>query len=130
MSKDAIQLEDRDGLKRRLVDALQKRTTRLRDGDEPRKVSAIVIARWLGLAPQAKHETRRRAVRTLVSELRDEGCAISSHFSGYWLAVTPEDHELHQKFLRSMGLALLVTAAKDRHAPLTEEQAGQLQLFK
>ena len=63
MSKDAQHLDDRDALKRRLILALQRRSTRLRTGDDPRVVPAITIAHWLKIKPNAKHETRRRRVR-------------------------------------------------------------------
>lgn len=130
MSKDAQQPEDREALKRRLMAALQRRTTRNRTDGAPRKVTAIAIARWLRYHPQSKHETRRRRVRELVAEVRQEaGGAVAADFTGYWLATEPEDHAKFQEFMRRMGLAHLVVASRDKHAPETAESAGQLRLF-
>ena len=86
-----------------LVDALTRRSLRRRPGDEPIRVTAIVIARWLGVDPEAKHETKRRRVRSLVKAAREAGHAIASDGKGYWLATTAADHEAHQEHKRKMG---------------------------
>jgi len=122
-------IEDRDAMKSRVATALRRRTTRARAGMDPRKVPAIAIARWLRLKPGCKHETRRRRVRELIDELRQDGCPIAADFTGYWLATEAADHQVHQEFRRTMGLAQLVAANDDKQAPATKEAAGQLRLF-
>lgn len=125
----ARQIDDRDGMKHRLSAALRRRTTRVRAGSDPRKVSAIAIARWLRLKPGCKHETRRRRVRELIDELRQDGCPIAADFTGYWLAIEASDHREHQEFRRTMGLKHLVAAHEDQKSPATAEAGGQLRLF-
>lgn len=128
-NSNARQIDDREGMKHRLSAALRRRTTRVRAGSDPRKVSAIAIARWLRLKPGCKHETRRRRVRELIDELRQDGCPIAANFTGYWLATEVVDHQVHQEFRRTMGLAHLVAVNDDKQAPATKEAAGQLRLF-
>ena len=122
-------IDDRDQLKRRLADVLERRTTRLRAGDDPRPVRAAAIARYLGAWPGQKHETQRRRVRELVEELRRDGFAIAADGRGYWRATTPQDIEAHNRFLRRMGLEHLANASQMTRSPAADGAAGQSFLF-
>ena len=109
-----------DELKRRLVELFERRRHRA-----CRPITAIVIAKALGIYPDKSRETRRRRVRELVDELRREGAAIASHARGYWPAETVDDFERHRSFMRRHGLAVLATAARMRDTVAYQRAIGQ-----
>jgi biotin operon repressor len=64
-------------------------------------------------------DTKERHVRTLVSELRDEGHAIcGTPKSGYYIAATPEELEETCTFLHNRALHSLALEAKLKRIPL------------
>ena len=83
-------------------------------------ISADAIARILDCEP--------RIVRTLVTELRDEGVAVCGHPAhGYFIAATPEELSATCQFLRSRAMHSLVLESKLSRIPLAE-LLGQLRL--
>jgi len=83
-------------------------------------VSASAIARALDMS--------ERRVRTLVSELREEGVAVCGHpKTGYFIALTPWELEETCAFLRRRALHSLTLESKLRKVPLPE-LLGQLRL--
>lgn len=119
--------DSRQDAKRRLVDVLNSRRRR-RPDDDPRPVPAAAIARWLGLGG-TNHETRRRACRKLVAELRAEGVDIAASFKGYWIPETAKDHAEHQAWLKRMGVSHLVHAAQVGRTQAASDARGQLLMF-
>lgn len=72
--------------------------------------------------------TNERTVRSLVSELREDGVAVCGHpSSGYFIAETAEELEETCQFLRSRALHSLTLEAKLRRIPLPD-LLGQLHL--
>lgn len=75
-----------------------------------------------------RDEAAERRVRSLVSELREEGVAIAAHpRHGYYIAETPEELEECCRFLRSRAMHSLVLESKLRKIPLPE-LLGQMRL--
>lgn len=69
-----------------------------------------------------------RAVRFLVTELREDGIAVCGHPStGYFIAANTEELEATCKFLRSRAMHSLQLEATLRHVPLVD-LFGQLRL--
>lgn len=69
-----------------------------------------------------------RAVRHLVTELREDGIAVCGHPStGYFIAASPEELEATCMFLRSRAMHSLQLEATLRHVPLVD-LFGQLRL--
>lgn len=69
-----------------------------------------------------------RRVRTLVSELREDGVAVCAHPNkGYFIAETADELELCCEFLRSRAMHSLVIESKLRKLPLPD-LLGQLRL--
>lgn len=72
--------------------------------------------------------TTTRAVRHLVTELREEGMAVCGHpATGYFIAANPEELEATCAFLRSRAMHSLKLESTLRHVPLTD-LLGQLRL--
>jgi len=109
-----------DELKRRLVELFERRRHRA-----CKPITAVVIAKALGMYQDKSRETRRRRVRELVDELRREGAAIASHSRGYWPAETVADFERHRAFMRRHGLAVLATAARMKDTLAYQRAVGQ-----
>lgn len=69
-----------------------------------------------------------RRVRSLVSELREEGTAVCGHpRAGYYIAATPEELEETCLFLRNRALHSLMLESRLRKMAL-EDLVGQLRL--
>lgn len=86
-------------------------------------------ARGIAVAEIARQlDTLPRNVRTLVSELRDDGIAVCAHpKTGYYIAETPAELEETCQFLRSRALHSLALEARLRRVPLPD-LIGQLHL--
>ena len=83
-------------------------------------VTASALAAALG--------TTTRAVRHLVTELREEGTAVCGHpATGYFIAANSEELEATCAFLRSRAMHSLKLESTLRHVPLTD-LLGQLRL--
>jgi len=83
-------------------------------------VTAEALARVLDIPP--------RAVRLLVTELRDEGTAVCGHpATGYFIAATPEEIEATCRFLRGRAMKSLALESRLRNIPLPD-LLGQLTL--
>jgi hypothetical protein len=69
-----------------------------------------------------------RTLRTLISDLRNEGMAICGHpTTGYYIAETAEELQTTCDFLRSRALRSLYLESRLRKVPLAQ-LIGQLQL--
>ncbi|MCW5657405.1 MAG: hypothetical protein KIT60_06860 [Burkholderiaceae bacterium] len=69
-----------------------------------------------------------RALRTLISALREEGIAIcATPETGYYLAVTPEELQESCRFLHERAMKSLVLASRMQKISLPE-LLGQLKL--
>lgn len=112
-----------------IIEALRRRCINVRAGERPRPIRALAIARRFDIRPGSSRESRRRGVRKIIARLRDEGHAIATDGTGYWLAMTPEDHAVHQAFLRRSGLKHLASAAKDQKSLPAADASGQMRLF-
>lgn len=113
----------------RIIDALERRLVNIRPGKGPRPIRALALARLCGLRPGGSRESRRRGVRQLIARLRKQGKPIVTDGTGYWLAQTPEDHKVHQDFLRHSGLTQLAGASRDARSMPAADARGQLRLF-
>lgn len=83
-------------------------------------VTASALAATLG--------TTTRAVRHLVTELREDGVAVCGHpATGYFIAANSEELETTCAFLRSRAMHSLKLESTLRHVPLTD-LLGQLRL--
>lgn len=83
-------------------------------------VSAEGLATALG--------ANKRAVRHLVSELREAGIAVCGHpRTGYFIAATAEELQETCAFLRERAMHSLVLEARLRNVPLPD-LLGQLKL--
>lgn len=83
-------------------------------------IAVAAIARQLDTLP--------RSVRTLVSELRDDGIAVCAHpKTGYYIAQTAAELEQTCQFLRARALHSLALEARLRRVPLPD-LIGQLHL--
>lgn len=73
-------------------------------------------------------DTTERHVRTLTSELREDGHAVcGTPQDGYYIAATPEELQSTCEFLRSRALHSLTLESRLRRIPLTD-LLGQLHL--
>lgn len=72
--------------------------------------------------------TTERHVRTLTSELREDGHAVcGTPQDGYYIAATPEELQNTCEFLRSRAMHSLTLESRLRRIPLTD-LLGQLHL--
>lgn len=117
-----------DELKQRAKQLLNNRR-RKRPDDPSSPVTAHELAVCIGLAIGKCRETRRRAARQLVADLRAEGFAIASNNDGCWVAENEADHRIYQDYLKTMGLKHLVSEAQDRRSQSQADADGQLGLF-
>jgi len=121
---------DRTDLQDKVLSALEKRRSARRTGDQPRKVSAIVLARAFGIRPDARtDDSRKRGVRNVIDAMRKQGHEICSDFKGYWLAVTPDDWATYHDFLNRQGLSRLALEARSKRSPAAAECTGQMAMF-
>ena len=73
-------------------------------------------------------DTTERHVRTLTSELREDGHAVcGTPQDGYYIAATPEELQSTCEFLRSRAMHSLTLESRLRRIPLTD-LLGQLHL--
>ena len=85
-----------------------------------RGVDARTLANMLAIEP--------RQIRSLITELREEGMPICGHPStGYYIAETPAELQATCDFLRSRALKSLVLESRLRKVPLAT-LIGQLSL--
>lgn len=83
-------------------------------------ITADEIARQLSIPP--------RRVRSLVSDLREEGVAVcGTPTTGYFVAETPQELEETCQFLRGRALHSLMLESKLRKVAL-EDLIGQMRL--
>jgi biotin operon repressor len=76
----------------------------------------------------AQLDTTERHVRTLTSELREDGHAVcGTPQDGYYIAATPEELQNTCEFLRSRAMHSLTLESRLRRIPLTD-LLGQLHL--
>jgi GNAT superfamily N-acetyltransferase len=91
-----------------------------RHAGRERGIGAEALARTLGI-----HE---RLLRALVSQAREQGCAISATpETGYYVALTAAELEESCEFLRSRAMHSLRIEAQLRRIPL-QDLLGQLHL--
>ena len=121
---------DRDGARSRILTFLESRRRRYAD-QRPKLASARVLARVGRVAPRSSIETRKRRVRELIEELRDEGVPIAAVEGGlgYWIAETVEDHARYEAALERHGVSRFLKARANRHCQARADTAGQLAMI-
>ncbi len=117
-----------DELKVRLLHLLELRYDRSAADVDQRPIPAAVLGRALRHWPDAKRETRRRRVRELVQEMREEGAPIASWGRGYSIAREVEDFAKTEAFLRRHGIATLATNARLKKTAAADRAIGQLRM--
>lgn len=121
---------DRDEARNLILTYLEVRRRRY-VGQAPRPVPARVLARVGRVAPQSGIETRKRRVRELIEDLRNEGVPVAAveGAAGYWIAETAEDHARYEAALHFHGSIRFLKARADRRSRARADTAGQLGLF-
>ncbi|HOT73759.1 MAG TPA: hypothetical protein PLX18_11460 [Anaerohalosphaeraceae bacterium] len=89
-------------------------------------MTAIQIAERLGLG--GSHETKRRQVRAIIKQLREEGeWIVSTNWDGYWLT---EDAAVWRKFLEQEKIeAKQLIGEVQRRQKMITDRFGQGYLF-
>jgi len=101
---------------------LLERMRRKRTGESPRPVPAILLARAAGVCPKSNRETKRRAIRQLVTDAKADGIAIVANVRGYWIADDAADHLAYENFLRKHAVHELASARQARAAAIADRQ--------
>jgi len=122
--------DNQEAIKRAIVQALQRRRDQRRPGELPRVVPAIVLARRFEIRPRGSRDSRKRGVRLLIKELREQDqVPILMERRGYYLATDLADYQRAEEFARRSGLADLALGATIKRNPERSDAAGQLGLF-
>ncbi len=117
-------------LQQLVLGALHKRQDGRRTGDPPKVIRALVLARLFGINPHARTEdSRKRAVRKIIHDLRQAGEPICSNDRGYWLASEASDWAEYNTWRQRQGLAHLAAVSQARRSSAAAETAGQMSLL-
>ena len=105
--------KDRDALKAKLLQVLTR---------HPSPARAIGMGELYAAVFGESHKGTRingtRALRRIITELREDGTAIASHNDGYYLATTRSDVAEYCKRVRAQALRKLVQEARIRNVAL------------
>jgi len=113
----------------RLIAVLNRRCRR-RAGDDPRPVSALALARWLGIRPGGSDDSRKRGLRSLITYVRTErDVPIVSCNAGYYLAESVGDYDQYERFLARSGIQQLSHARQVGRSTHRAVAGGQMLMF-
>lgn len=135
MSQTQNNQDELGQVKHELVDALERRRRNCAEGDSPKRINAMVIARrFHHLYPFAgrsrtNRESLKRAVRDVVNLRRREGVPVLADRLGYYLPISAADHAAYQEFRKRNGLAHLAAASADARSLAASDAVGQFRLF-